>query len=98
MFRIQEKKHFWDVIEITKNPIIASHSNCYAINPHFRNLKDDQIKAIAKTGGVIMVNFLDDFINENGKSTRVANYNLKVQKMKLIRFTMSIKMIWLCLI
>jgi len=68
------EKTFWDVIENTKNPIIASHSNCYALNPHFRNLKDDQIKAIAERGGVIMINFLDDFINEGGKNTRVANY------------------------
>lgn len=68
------EKTFWDVLENTQNPIIASHSNCYALNPHYRNLKDEQIKAIAKSGGLIMVNFLDDFINENGKSTRVANY------------------------
>ncbi len=74
------EKTFWDVIEITKNPIIASHSNCYAINPHFRNLKDDQIKAIAKTGGVIMVNFLDDFINENGKSNKSCKLHLKIQE------------------
>lgn len=71
------EKTFWDVIENTKNPIIASHSNCYALNPHFRNLKDDQIKAIADRDGVIMVNFLDDFINEGGKNTRVANYYAK---------------------
>jgi membrane dipeptidase len=68
------EKTFWDVIENTKNPIIASHSNCYALDPHYRNLKDDQIKAIAERGGVIMINFLDDFINEGGKNTRVANY------------------------
>jgi membrane dipeptidase len=68
------EKTFWDVIENTKNPIIASHSNCYALDPHFRNLKDDQIKAIAERGGVIMINFLDDFINDGGKNTRVANY------------------------
>jgi membrane dipeptidase len=65
---------FWDVVKNTKGPFIASHSNCYALNPHFRNLKDDQIKAIAERGGVIMINFLDDFINEGGKNTRVASY------------------------
>lgn len=68
------EKTFRDVIENTKNPIIASHSNCYALDPHYRNLKDDQIKAIAERGGVIMINFLDDFINDGGKNTRVANY------------------------
>ena len=66
---------FWDVVKTTKNPIIASHSGCYSLNPHYRNLTDEQIKAIAESGGVIMVNFLDDFINENGKSTRTQGIN-----------------------
>ncbi|MBP9192913.1 MAG: membrane dipeptidase, partial [Ignavibacteria bacterium] len=38
---------FWDVIDNTTSPIIASHSNSYFINPHFRNLTDEQILAIA---------------------------------------------------
>ena len=53
---------FWDVIEVTKNPIIASHSNCYSIHPHYRNLNDEQIKAIADGGGVIDVNFHNGFL------------------------------------
>jgi membrane dipeptidase len=55
---------FWDVIETTKNPIIASHSNSYTIHPHYRNLTDEQIKAIAKGGGVIQVNFHRSFLGE----------------------------------
>lgn len=60
---------FWDVIEITKKPIIASHSSVYSLVSSPRNLKDDQIKAIAKNGGVIMVNFHPGFIDSsfNGK-------------------------------
>lgn len=61
------EKSFWDVIEVTESPIIASHSNCYAINPHYRNLTDEQIKAIAKTGGVIMVSFHDTFVKQNSE-------------------------------
>ena len=53
---------FWDVIETTKNPIIASHSNCYAIHPHYRNITDEQIKAIANSGGVVMLNFSTGFL------------------------------------
>jgi len=53
---------FWDVIEVTINPIIASHSNCYSIHPHYRNLTDEQIKAIADGGGVINVNFHNGFL------------------------------------
>jgi membrane dipeptidase len=44
---------FWDVIETSKDPIIASHSNCRAVCDHPRNLSDEQIKAIAKKGGVV---------------------------------------------
>ncbi len=54
---------FWDVIKISTKPIIASHSSAYSLTPHRRNLKDDQIKAIAKNGGVIQVNFNPGFID-----------------------------------
>lgn len=54
---------FWDVIATTSKPIIASHSSVYALCPHQRNLKDDQIKAIAKNGGVIQVNFNSGFLD-----------------------------------
>lgn len=43
---------FWGVINTTKAPIIASHSGVYALKPHQRNLKDDQLKAIKENGGV----------------------------------------------
>ena len=54
---------FWDVINTTTKPVIASHSSVYNICPHQRNLKDDQIKAIAKNGGVIQVNFYSGFLD-----------------------------------
>ena len=54
---------FWDVIHTTTKPIIASHSSVYTICPHRRNLKDDQIKAVAKNGGVIQVNFYSGFLD-----------------------------------
>lgn len=56
---------FWDVIKITTKPIIASHSSVYSLTPHRRNLKDDQIKAIAKNGGVIQINFNPGFIDSS---------------------------------
>lgn len=59
------EKTFWDVIQATTKPIIASHSSVYQLCNHHRNLKDDQIKAIAENGGVIMVNFNPPFIDEN---------------------------------
>tara|TARA_R110000765_G_scaffold106213_4_gene196554 strand:+ start:3735 stop:4916 length:1182 start_codon:yes stop_codon:yes gene_type:complete len=54
---------FYDVINTTKKPVIASHSSVYTLCPHKRNLKDDQIKAVAKNGGVIQINFNSGFID-----------------------------------
>lgn len=54
---------FRDIINLTSKPIIASHSCVYNITPHRRNLKDEQIKAIAKNGGVIQLNFNPGFID-----------------------------------
>lgn len=56
---------FWDVIRISTKPVIASHSSVYSLCPVPRNLKDDQIKAIAKNGGVIHINFNPGFIDKN---------------------------------
>ncbi len=56
---------FWDVIKTTKHPIIASHSACRALRDHHRNLTDEQLRAVAKHGGVVMINFYPGFI-KNG--------------------------------
>lgn len=57
------EQSFWDIIKITTKPIIASHSCVWNLCPHRRNLKDEQIKAIAKSGGVIFLNFYAGFID-----------------------------------
>lgn len=54
---------FWDITKIATKPIIASHSCVWNLCAHRRNLKDEQIKAIAKTGGVIFLNFYAGFID-----------------------------------
>jgi membrane dipeptidase len=54
---------FFDVIEVTQAPVIASHSSCRALAPHTRNMTDDQLRALAKNGGVVMINFYDAFID-----------------------------------
>ena len=56
---------FWDAINTTTKPVIASHSNAYSICPVTRNLKDEQIKAIGKNGGVICLNFFSGFVDSN---------------------------------
>jgi len=63
---------FWDIIRISNKPIIASHSCVWNLCPHRRNLKDDQIKAIAKTGGVVFLNFYAGFIDSTYELKRNA--------------------------
>ncbi len=65
-------KTTWDVLDVSSDPIIASHSSAKAICGHPRNVNDDLIKAISKAGGVICVNFCPEFIDEaywKGKRT-----------------------------
>ena len=57
-------KTFYDALEVTTAPLIASHSSCRAISPHTRNMTDDMIKALAKNGGVIQISFGCDFLSE----------------------------------
>lgn len=63
---------FWDVIKVSTRPIIASHSCVYNLTPHRRNLKDDQIKAMAKNGGVIQLNFNPGFIDSSFDKKEIA--------------------------
>jgi len=52
-----------DVLEVSRAPVMASHSSCRAISPMPRNLTDDQIKRIAAKGGVVMINFGSEFLD-----------------------------------
>ena len=61
------EKSFWDVLENSKKPIIASHSSVDKLCPHFRNLKDDQIKAIKDVKGLIGLNPYPFFIDPTFK-------------------------------
>lgn len=56
---------FWDIVDITMKPIVASHSDCRALCDHSRNLTDDQLRAIADTGGTVGLNLYQPFLGEN---------------------------------
>ncbi|WP_166237819.1 dipeptidase [Paenibacillus turpanensis] len=58
---------FWELLQISSKPIIASHSNAYSLCPHPRNLKDEQIKAIIRTGGRMGITFVPWFVKAKGK-------------------------------
>jgi membrane dipeptidase len=58
---------FWDVLEESKSPVIASHSNCKALCGHHRNLSDEQIVGLAENEGVINLNYCAPFIMEGSE-------------------------------
>src|SRR5664279_1804161 len=57
-------KTFYDALEISKAPLIASHSSCRAICNHPRDMTDDMIKALAAKGGVIQINYEKSFLDQ----------------------------------
>ncbi|MBX0333269.1 dipeptidase [Pontibacter sp. HSC-14F20] len=57
------ERTFWDAMATTTKPVLISHSCVHHFNPHSRNLKDDQILAIGKNGGVIHLNFFSGFLD-----------------------------------
>jgi membrane dipeptidase len=56
---------FWDVIRLSKAPVVASHSCCRALAPHHRNLSDEMLKALAEKGGVVGINFWPGFLRDD---------------------------------
>ncbi len=63
------EKGFYEVLEKSKKPILASHSNCRAICNHPRNLTEDQIKSIIAVNGMIGVTFVKSFVSDQSNPT-----------------------------
>jgi membrane dipeptidase len=59
---------FWHVLELTNQPILASHSCAYTLCPHPRNLTDDQLRALARNKGLVGVNFYPSFLTQNAEA------------------------------
>jgi len=57
-------KTFYDTIAVTKAPVIASHSSARALTDHPRNMTDDMLRALARNGGVVMINYHVAFLSE----------------------------------
>jgi microsomal dipeptidase-like Zn-dependent dipeptidase len=60
---------FYDALNISQKPIVASHSSARALCNHPRNLTDDQLRALAMKGGVAQVTLYHGFLRENGTAT-----------------------------
>jgi membrane dipeptidase len=60
------ERGFWDVVEISDRPVVATHSNAHALCPSTRNLTDRQLDAIRDSGGIVGVNFAVTFLREDG--------------------------------
>lgn len=56
---------FWEVVELASGPVVASHANTYSRHAHPRNLRDDQIKAIADKGGLVGITFVPHFLADS---------------------------------
>src|SRR5579863_4199951 len=65
-------KTFWDTIATTKAPVIASHSSARALVDAPRNMTDDMLRAVAKNGGVVQVNFFSGFDDQNFRNAMLA--------------------------
>lgn len=57
-------KTFWDTLAVSTAPVIASHSSCRAISSHTRNLTDDMLRALAKNGGTVQINFDCEYVSQ----------------------------------
>ena len=64
---------FWDLVNVAKQPIVASHSNARAICPHKRNLTDDMFRAVRDSGGIVGLNYYLPFVGGNSMDALVAH-------------------------
>jgi membrane dipeptidase len=65
-------KTFWDAIATTKAPVIASHSSARALVDAPRNMTDDMLRAVARNGGVVQVNFYSGFVDQSFRNANEA--------------------------
>lgn len=63
------EKSFYDALEISRSPIVCSHSSCRALCDHPRNLTDDQMRQLAAHGGVMQVTLYNGFLRKEGEAT-----------------------------
>jgi membrane dipeptidase len=75
---------FWDVMRVSEAPVVASHSCCRALSDFHRNLTDDMLKALAKNGGMIGINFLPGFLNAEIEKRQTAAHSEILKRYGLV--------------
>jgi len=68
-------KAFYDALAVTTKPVIASHSSCRALSEFPRNMTDDMLRALARNGGVVGINFGGGFLNQKEADNDLRNIN-----------------------
>jgi len=63
------ERTFWQVIEASEKPVVATHSNAFGVCGNPRNLTDSQIRAISESGGFIGLNFCEYFLNDSWEAS-----------------------------
>jgi membrane dipeptidase len=72
---------FWDVLEVSERPVLASHSSCRALADHPRNMTDAMIRALGERGGAVCINYYTQFID-----TAYADRRRRLERMHADRF------------
>lgn len=86
---------FYDILNNTKKPFVASHSNARSICSHRRNMTDDMIKKLADRGGVIGLNFYSCFLNNNASDNDMAKIDDMIKHLKYIKNIAGVEVIGL---
>lgn len=86
---------FYDILNNTKKPFVASHSNSRSICGHRRNMTDDMIKKLADRGGVMGLNFYSNFLNDNTTSNNMSKIDDMINHVKHIKKIGGIEVIGL---
>ncbi len=68
------ERSFYDVLALSKSPVVCSHSNCRAVCSHERNLTDDQLRRLARSGGVCQLTLYDGFVCRNPKEADILSF------------------------
>lgn len=75
---------FWDIAKISDAPLVASHSNAFAISPHSRNVTDRQLDAIRDTGGLVGLNFGVKFLHPEGRADSAMDLSIMVRHVEYL--------------